>query len=572
MFKYDWLVVAIDPREPLPYVIINNRKALQNLYDQYKNDIWVGFNSRNYDQYIIRAILCDLDPKALNDWIIKDGKKGYEFSRLLRKIHLINFDVMPNPPVGLKTMEGFMGSNIKESDVDFDIDRPLTQEEIAETVKYCTHDVEQTIEVFCERIDQFNAMMAIVQAFGLPLSSVGKTEAQITAEILEARRINWDDDEQWKLYVFDTIRLNKYRFVADWFMNPENQRYTVPGKNGKPVKNTLTVDVCGVPHTFAWGGLHGAPDKPVHKKGLLLHVDVTSYYPSMLILYNLVSRAATHPERYKEVYDTRVELKKAGKKKEQAPYKKILNAMSGAMKDPSSALYDPRNNNVMCVNSQLMLLDLLEKLENVPGFELIQSNTDGLIIQIPDTDRAFNTVDDICWEWEQRTGMRLGLDVVSEIYQKDVNNYMWIEPDGSIECKGAYVKDLSRIDNDLPIINNAIREYMTHGTPVENTIYACDELIQFQRVVKLSNKYDYVTHNGRRYNYKCYRVFASTRKNDGMVYKVKTGKNPEKFATTSEHSFIDNGNICGEKIPHYLDKEWYVELAKTRLRQYGAEV
>ena len=76
-FKYDWLVVAIDPGEPLPYVIINNRKALQNLYNQYKNDIWVGFNSRNYDQYVIRAILCDLDPKALNDWIIKDGKKGY---------------------------------------------------------------------------------------------------------------------------------------------------------------------------------------------------------------------------------------------------------------------------------------------------------------------------------------------------------------------------------------------------------------------------------------------------------------------------------------------------------------
>lgn len=572
-FKYDWLVVAIDPGEPLPYVIINNRQALQNLYEQYKNDIWVGFNSRNYDQYIIRSILCDLDPKALNDWIIKDGKKGYEFSRLLRKIHLINFDVMPNPPVGLKTMEGFMGSNIKESDVDFDIDRPLTQEEISETVKYCTHDVEQTIEVFCERIDQFNAMMAIVQAFGLPLSSVGKTEAQITAEILEARRINWDDDEQWKLYVFDTIRLNKYRFVADWFMNPKNQRYTVPGKNGKPVKNTLTVNVCGVPHTFGWGGLHGAPDKPVHKKGLLLHVDVTSYYPSMLILYNLVSRAAAHPERYKEVYDTRVELKKAGEKKEQAPYKKILNAMSGAMKDPTNALYDPRNNNLMCVNGQLMLLDLLEKLENVPGFELIQSNTDGLIIQIPDIDRAFNAVDDICWEWEQRTGMRLGLDVVSEIYQGDVNNYLWIEPGGGIECKGAYVKDLSRIDNDLPIINKAIREYMIHGTPVENTIYACDELIQFQRVVKLSNKYDYVTHNGRRYSYKCYRVFASTRKNDGMVYKVKTGKNPEKFATTSEHSFIENGNICGEKIPRHLDKEWYVDLAKTRLRdKFGAEI
>lgn len=34
---------------------------------------------------------------------------------------MINYDVMPNPPVGLKTMEGFMGSNIKETEVPFDI-------------------------------------------------------------------------------------------------------------------------------------------------------------------------------------------------------------------------------------------------------------------------------------------------------------------------------------------------------------------------------------------------------------------------------------------------------------------
>ena len=74
-----------------------------------------------------------------------------------------------------------------------------------------------------------------------------------------------------------------------------------------------------------------------------------------------------------------------------------------------------------------MLLDLIEHLEVVPGLELIQSNTDGLIIWIPDTDEAFEMVDDICWEWEQRCSTEqcsilLELDNISEIYQKDVNN------------------------------------------------------------------------------------------------------------------------------------------------------
>lgn len=567
IFKYDWLLVAIDPKEPEPYVIINNKAALEKLYCQYKNDVWIGFNSRNYDQWILKCILCDLDPKALNDWIIKDNRKPYAFSSLLNKIHLINFDVMPNPPVGLKTMEGFMGSNIKETDVDFDIDRPLTQEEITETVKYCRHDVEQTIEVFVERINVFHAMMGIIKAFDLPLSYLGKTDAQMTATILDAKRIDWPADEEWKLFVFDTVRLKKYKFVADWFMNSGNQRYKLP--NGK--KNQLEVEVCGVPHVFGWGGLHGAPKEPVHRKGLLLHVDVTSYYPSMLIVYNLVSRAARHPEQCKKVYDTRVALKKAGKKKEQEPYKKIINSMSGAMKDQFNPLYDPRNNNLMCVNGQLMLLDLLEHLEG--HCELIQSNTDGLIIQIPDTDEAFELIDDICWEWESRTGMRLELDLISEIYQGDVNNYLWIEPDGSIECKGAYVKNLSRIDNDLPIINKAIREYMINRTTPEKVINSCNDLMMFQKIVKLSNKYDYVKHNGRRYSYKCYRVFASKSASDGMIYKCKTDGNPEKFANTPNRCFIDNGNIVGKKITENLDKSWYIELTKARLLdKFGIQI
>lgn len=39
-----------------------------------------------------------------------------------------------------------MGNDIKETSVPFSIDRKLTDEEIAETVKYCKHDVEQTIQ------------------------------------------------------------------------------------------------------------------------------------------------------------------------------------------------------------------------------------------------------------------------------------------------------------------------------------------------------------------------------------------------------------------------------------------
>lgn len=559
VYKYDWMCVIINPLEREKNVIVNDRKRLQEYYESHKKQFWVGYNSREYDNYILKGILAGFNPKEINDFIIKEGNKGWQFSSLLQKIKLYDYDTMPNPPIGLKTLEGFMGSMIKETDVPFDIDRKLTPEEIAQTIKYCTHDVEQTAEIFLKRKSDFDAQMALIKMFDLPLTCISKTESRLLAEILECERKDFDDE--WDLSVLPCIQLKKYKYVADWFMDDKSHNYDA----------SFTTEVCGVPHTFGWGGLHGAPDKPIHRKGLLLHVDVNSYYPSILIYWNLITRAARHPERYKDIYFNRLKLKKAGKKKEQKPYKLMLNALSGAMKDKYNKAYDPRNNNLLCVNGQLMLLDLLEKLEG--HCEIIQSNTDGIIIQIPDTDEAFYKIDDICFEWEQRTNMGLALDTISEIYQKDVNNYVWIEPNGKVERKGAYVKELSDLDFDLPIINKALVDYMTKGVPVKQTINKCDDLRQFQKIVKLSNKYEYVKHNGKRYDYKCYRVFASRRNTDGKIFKCKIidgrEKNPEKFGNTPERCFIENDNIKDAPVPKYLDRKWYIDLANKRLEQYG---
>lgn len=55
VFKYDWLVVVIDMTEKKQHVIINNKEELDELYQAKKNDIWVGFNSNHYDQYILKG-------------------------------------------------------------------------------------------------------------------------------------------------------------------------------------------------------------------------------------------------------------------------------------------------------------------------------------------------------------------------------------------------------------------------------------------------------------------------------------------------------------------------------------
>ena len=617
--KYDWLTVCIDPFKAEKTIIVNDEDKLAGFFEENANTVWVGYNNRHYDQYILKGILLGMDPKEINDWIIVLDREGWEFSREFQNIRMINYDVMPNPPIGLKTVEGFMGSDIRETTVAFDIDRPMNADEIDQMVFYCTHDVEETMKIFLEKIDDFNAMYDIVKAFPdqVSLGNIGDSEARITAKVLGCQRRQFKDE--FDFFFLDCLDIRKYSKVIDWFRERRDEMQGTMRllERGTDVddwqikrefyKQSLTIDVAGIPHTFGFGGLHGAIAQPCHRKGAIYHVDVNNYYPSMLIAHDLVTRAATN-ENYQKVYKTRWELKKkqqAAKdkaeakkwKKAQLPYKKMLNALSGAMKDKTNPAYDPRNNNCMCINGQLLLLDLIEHLEAIPGFFLIQSNTDGLIVQIPNTDEAFRMLDDICWEWENRVStdkcfIGLALDCIREIYQKDVNNYLWVDLDGGVERTGDYVKETSRIDNDLPILRMALVEYMAHGIPVEKTINDCDELIQFQKVVKLSDKYKWVEHEhcepvvtytGKRvikthYTYpvtekftnKCYRVFASKDPKDGRLLKCggSRGK-PEKFGNTPDHCFIWNESTDGVKVPDQLDREWYINKAKDRLKAFG---
>ena len=539
VFKYNWLVVIINPYTEETTVIIDDKQLLNEYYKKHSGEIYVGYNSKHYDQYVYKAILCGFNPYEISDFIINKKMDGWRFSDLLRNFQIYNYDVAQINDGGLKTLEAFLGNDIQETSVPFDIDRPLTPAEIKETVKYCTHDVEQTIEVFFERKADFDAQMSLITTFKLPLSDISKTQTQLTAKILNC--VYQHHNDEFDVEFVKAIQLKKYKYVLDWFV-----RSLETAKQINMYPTGLQTDIAGVPHVFAWGGLHGARPK-YHGRGLFLHVDVTSYYPSEMLEYNFLTRNSTTPERYRTIYDTRVALKAAGKKKEQAPYKLVLNKAFGATKDRNSSAYDPKRANDICINGQLLALDLIEKLEIIPGFELIQSNTDGLIIKIPDTDSAFEAADDICWEWESRTGMRLGFDVITEIWQKDVNNYIFKFANGKIERKGGYVQEYSPLKNDLTIVNTALVEYMVNGVPVETTINNCTDMNLFQKVVKVSSKYECAWHNGKRLTEKTFRVYASTNPNDGSIYKQKNAKaNREKFANTPEHCVIYNGKITEE--------------------------
>lgn len=554
VFEYDWLVVLVNPDNQTETVIVNNPTQLSEFYESNKDEIWVGYNSNGYDQFILKGILCGFNPKKVNDHIIVKGKSGWKFSSLFNNVPLLSYDVMLST-YSLKQLEGFMGNKIKETSVDFNIKRKLTEEELAEEIEYCKSDVYNTMEVFMLTINEFNASLNLINTFKLPLSYISKTKAQLSAIIIGCERKHHDDE--FDIQIVDTLRIGKYQPILDWF------------KAYNDYSSSFEFDVAGVKHTFGIGGVHGAKEN-YHGKGLIIHVDVNSYYPSLMIRYNFLTRNCSDPKKYEDIYNTRLALKKAGKKKEQAPYKIVLNATYGIFKDKYSLAFDPRQANNVCVNGQLLLIDLIDKLESIEGFELIQSNTDGLIVKIPDTDKHFEQLDDVCHEWEKRTGMGLGFDLIDEIWQKDVNNYIFRDVDGKLERKGGYVKELNELDNNLPIVNKAIVEYLTNNVPIEKTIGECTELKQFQMICKITGKYKCLIHGDKVLNERCVRAFASKRLSDGGLSKLHNAKDKaDKFPSTPMNCFLWNEDVNGVETPSYLDRQFYINMAKERANGYG---
>ena len=582
VFFVDWLVVIYDMVNREVYEIVNDEKKLNDIWTKHKNSIWIGFNNRHYDQYIQRGILAGFDPKKINDFIIEEKKNGWEYSSVLRKFPFNNYDVKLGQSEGLKSFEGFMGNDIRETSIPFSLKRKLTPEEIAETIKYCRHDVEQTIEVFLKRKEEFDTMMYFINHFSFPLSYISKTKAQLAAVILGGNGKGRGFDDEFQFPILDCIELKKYKHIADWYRNPQNHDY----------EKYQVAEVAGVWHTFAWGGGHGAKgdaaklkdgqmiidksnSKPINEKGIFLIVDVTAYYPSLQKRYKFGYRVMDNPENFEFIHESNIKYKKLGDKKARLPFKIFDNAISGQLKQQSSMLYDPMSNNSICINGQLLLLDLIEHLEMaLPRLNLIQNNTDGILIKLENYD-DFDIVDDVVYDWEQRSGMEMEIETfIGEIYQKDVNNYLLVDREtGDVKAKGAYVKGLSDLDYDLPIVNKAVVSYMVHGIPVEKTISECEDLKEFQQVKRISSKYSHIIYGDRKLKERCVRCFASTDINDCGLWKVhaETG-GIAKIEGTPGNCFLWNKSVNGVKCPNNLDKQWYINTAKKRLEDYGVRI
>lgn len=310
------------------------------------------------------------------------------------------------------------------------------------------------------------------------------------------------------------------------------------------------------------------------RKRIIKNFDVASYYPHLMTICGYTSRNIPSPEVFENVLEQRMKAKAAGDKVTANALKLVVNTTYGAMLNQYNDLFDPLMGRSVCITGQLFLLEMAQNLyQNVEDLRIVQLNTDGVMIEFYED--QYDEVLAIVNEWQSRTGFELEEDSVSMIAQKDVNNYVEVQPNGSVKTKGGYlVRGIApagafNINNNACIVATALKEYFVNGTPVEETINACDDIFQFQLIAKAGAKYREAYHlvDGEQVPVqKVNRVYATKDERYGKLFKVKAENDATaKIEMLPEHCIIDNDNNLTIAD---VDKTFYIEMAKKRINDF----
>lgn len=270
------------------------------------------------------------------------------------------------------------------------------------------------------------------------------------------------------------------------------------------------LDFYGTKYTIATGGIH-SQDLPREcvsdDKYVYLHHDYTSYYPSIMISYEIFPKHLNKNAFIKMVSflkNTRVKCKHTPdsegfvmtgvpNKIGAEALKIVINAIYGKLGSELFFLYDRFAQMQVTINGQLMTMTLIEELE-LNGIHVISANTDGIVIKLPRD--KFELYKDITNRWNEFNKMGADYEIYDRIVSRDVNNYFDIQNDGAIEYKGAfdpkqYLKELKK-GYDMPVVAKAVFEYFTNNTPVMDTLRNHTDILDFCKTQNVGKQFDVI--------------------------------------------------------------------------------
>jgi hypothetical protein len=155
------------------------------------------------------------------------------------------------------------------------------------------------------------------------------------------------------------------------------------------------------------------------------------------------------------------------------------------------------------LTGQLSLLMLIERAE-MQGIPVISGNTDGVVFKCPRShvdgltgdQLSGGTLKQVTDWWQGITGFKLEFAEYQAIYNRDVNCYMAIKPNGKAKRKGVIAnhwhpdspdydpfREQMKKNPQMTVCADAALAHILHGTPIEEFIRSYTDMRGFVTVI-----------------------------------------------------------------------------------------
>lgn len=398
-----------------------------------------------------------------------------------------------------------------------DFNRYVLPKYIEPMLYYNKNDVFLVCEIARQKPDEIRLRYSISSAFNLNTycssraniadKLVTKFYADMTG--LHKSRFEKLRTERTKLS-FDKIIFPHIKFKTKELQNLLEEMMKVSVYRTTKDAFSREIEFYGTTYTLACGGIH-TKDVPVilhsDDEFIYKHFDYNSYYPSIIISYNVAPKHLNNKifvDMVRYFRDTRVKCKHTkdseGYVIEGVPnkiaaeaLKIVINSIYGKFGSETFWLYDRFAQLQVTINGQLMTMTLVEELE-LNGIHVISANTDGIIIKLPRN--KIEVFDEITKRWNETNKMQADSEDYKDYVARDVNDYFAVWENGEFEAKGAlydkqYIKDLKK-GYDMPIVAKAVYEYFVNNTPIMETFKNHTDILDFCKTQNVGRQFDVV--------------------------------------------------------------------------------
>lgn len=543
-----------------------------------KNTI-VSFNGINFDIPLMTYALngaTNVQLKKLCDSIIVKSYKYWDCERefgfvISKKIdHIDLFEVAPGK-ASLKAYGGKMHSRTLQ-DLPIDPSANILPEQRAPMREYCINDLQTTIDLYKQLKPQIDLRSELGARYDVDLRS--RSDAQMAEDVIKKEL-----EKLTKCKVEKSSAIPKpFRYKAPKFIRFQSESMRqilrtvesatfVVSETGKVIMPDeiakAFVSIGRSSYTLGIGGIHSTESSVSYQAGdgwVLSDRDVASYYPTIILNDGLYPETLGRQflTAYKDIVDRRIAAKNSGDKVTADCLKITINGSFGKFGSKYSVLFSPNLLIQTTMTGQLALLMLIEML-HLEGFNVVSANTDGIVIH-HHLEYA-NDVDNIIAGWESVTGFAVEDTNYSAIYFKDVNNYIALKENG-YKLKGIYAPP-TPVANSWPNPHNqicvdAIIKYLQDGTPLEDTIMACQDIRRFVSVRTVKGgavKDDVYLGRVARWYYSCMVSGPITYKINGYTVPRTEGAQPCM--------------TLPDKLPDDIDYEFYMAECLSILKDIG---